>query len=763
MNMSTFTNVTEMKYWCYKVLPLVYDDSLSYYEVLCKATEKLNEVIENNNNIPEYIKEVVAEGGFFDQIQEQIAELNDGTSATATADRFTGELIWLNGNLYRITRNMLAGDQYVTSSEGVTGNIEKLTFEQWCERYRGLIKASITSHDEKHNSESSQTYSVDDWMWWQGAFYTVIKDIAEGDRLVVGRNVQTSDLEQLIGGKIKKELAEIKVLIQNETDARTEADKVLTDSIAQEVSNRSDADTKLQSELDTEVSNRSDADKVLTDSVAQEVSNRSDADAKLQSELETEVSNRSDADKVLTDSVAQEVSDRSALIEKDGDTTVVKGEPVKINTASPLQYGSVESLTDYFGTVSMTDKTGVSYKLLTQTSLTEKLKESSAFTYNFYDIRNYGGTGDGTTNDTTAFNTCLQKNGNVYLPEMREDGTFYKWVLDSITLTNNQNVVGDGSSKIIHTGTAPLFIITGSNVNISGLDIFFDSTGGNCVLLNSTSGLEYIFISNIVTHYSEHFLYDTGSEGIITNVFLDKISCRACLGTTIYTSKVFAFFILTNVTADNLPNTATWSSYQIENCEGARLTNCEAEGGLGNSTSLGSGHGFLFTNCKAIWLVNCMADYCSGNGFYMSGSANHYFYFLNCVSSLCLGHGYLLNGTTVIVSNCFSNGRKGQAGTVIAGTNGFYSFASDITISGCVASYMTSYPLAINGGTNVNVGNSTFTHNTNGIYYGGSAYGIVHDCCSTDNDNNNITWATSGTAFYTDIFNGTTLLSNRPA
>ena len=33
-------------FWrCFKVMPLVYDESLSYYEVLCKLTEKLNDVI----------------------------------------------------------------------------------------------------------------------------------------------------------------------------------------------------------------------------------------------------------------------------------------------------------------------------------------------------------------------------------------------------------------------------------------------------------------------------------------------------------------------------------------------------------------------------------------------------------------------------------------------------------------------------------------------------------------------------------------------
>ena len=37
--------------WCQKILPLVYDESLSYYEVLCKIQQKLNEVIKSQNNL----------------------------------------------------------------------------------------------------------------------------------------------------------------------------------------------------------------------------------------------------------------------------------------------------------------------------------------------------------------------------------------------------------------------------------------------------------------------------------------------------------------------------------------------------------------------------------------------------------------------------------------------------------------------------------------------------------------------------------------
>lgn len=39
----------EFKVWCQKVIPLVYDESLSYYEVLCKVLEYLNQMISNQN------------------------------------------------------------------------------------------------------------------------------------------------------------------------------------------------------------------------------------------------------------------------------------------------------------------------------------------------------------------------------------------------------------------------------------------------------------------------------------------------------------------------------------------------------------------------------------------------------------------------------------------------------------------------------------------------------------------------------------------
>ena len=44
--MNDYNNLEHFSFWCQKVLPLVYDDSLSYYEILCKVVEKLNEMVD---------------------------------------------------------------------------------------------------------------------------------------------------------------------------------------------------------------------------------------------------------------------------------------------------------------------------------------------------------------------------------------------------------------------------------------------------------------------------------------------------------------------------------------------------------------------------------------------------------------------------------------------------------------------------------------------------------------------------------------------
>jgi hypothetical protein len=63
--------LSRFRFWCQKVLPAVYDDSLTYYELLCKVIHKLNELIEKDNEQSEVINVLIKEleelRGLFDK------------------------------------------------------------------------------------------------------------------------------------------------------------------------------------------------------------------------------------------------------------------------------------------------------------------------------------------------------------------------------------------------------------------------------------------------------------------------------------------------------------------------------------------------------------------------------------------------------------------------------------------------------------------------------------------------------------------------
>ena len=89
--------------WCQKILPLVYDESLSYYEVLCKIQQKLNEVIETQNNL-----------------QAEFYQLKDWVDTQL--EKYSKEQLqeWLNdGTLENLISNMLNIVKYYDYTEQI--------------------------------------------------------------------------------------------------------------------------------------------------------------------------------------------------------------------------------------------------------------------------------------------------------------------------------------------------------------------------------------------------------------------------------------------------------------------------------------------------------------------------------------------------------------------------------------------------------------------------------------------------------------------
>lgn len=102
-----FNHIRPFRFWCQKVLPLVYDDSLSYYELLNKVVKYLNDVIEDVNalgtafqaledSLNHYVEDVVEErldqmvedGTLDDIISEVLDDKFDAYTAT-TNDRIS--------------------------------------------------------------------------------------------------------------------------------------------------------------------------------------------------------------------------------------------------------------------------------------------------------------------------------------------------------------------------------------------------------------------------------------------------------------------------------------------------------------------------------------------------------------------------------------------------------------------------------------------------------------------------------------------------
>lgn len=84
----------EFGFWCQKVLPLVYNESLSYYEVLCKVRDKLNELIKQDEVFGEALRQLEKELAY---INEWIANF-DTKFVKELVDKYVATMIFVGIN-----------------------------------------------------------------------------------------------------------------------------------------------------------------------------------------------------------------------------------------------------------------------------------------------------------------------------------------------------------------------------------------------------------------------------------------------------------------------------------------------------------------------------------------------------------------------------------------------------------------------------------------------------------------------------------------
>ena len=201
---------------CYnQVLPLVFDDSITYLQMQAKIVRKLNEVIDftkinsikyanplmwditeqyeantvvvdKSGNAYLSVQPVPAGialereeywtkiGNFdilWDNVKKGITPYNEKTSTTASGSRAVNDLVWINNTLYLVTRNMQAGDSYVVGS-----NCEETSISA---RLKYILSLDVATFDEDtHTVEFKFTAPANAVMSVGGHVYS------EGDKTI---------------------------------------------------------------------------------------------------------------------------------------------------------------------------------------------------------------------------------------------------------------------------------------------------------------------------------------------------------------------------------------------------------------------------------------------------------------------------------------------------------------------------------------------------------------------------------------------------
>ncbi len=85
-NIGPYTELKPFRFWCQKVLPLVYDESLSYYELLCKVVDYLNKTMED---VDQMIDDMggfqTAYGEFTQAMEDKYTAFTDGINDAVEA------------------------------------------------------------------------------------------------------------------------------------------------------------------------------------------------------------------------------------------------------------------------------------------------------------------------------------------------------------------------------------------------------------------------------------------------------------------------------------------------------------------------------------------------------------------------------------------------------------------------------------------------------------------------------------------------------
>lgn len=151
-------NLERLQYWCQLVLPAVYDDSLSYYELLAKVVDKLNSVIDNANVMSDAISDNAA-------AIKELQELFQKFQESGFDDYYRAQIEqWVKDNMENIIRDSIKMVFFGLTDDGyfcayIPESWSDLTFDTGAVYGRSDYGRLILKFDAEGKGVIDNTYS----------------------------------------------------------------------------------------------------------------------------------------------------------------------------------------------------------------------------------------------------------------------------------------------------------------------------------------------------------------------------------------------------------------------------------------------------------------------------------------------------------------------------------------------------------------------------------------------------------------------------
>lgn len=177
-----YDGIPYLRFWCQKVLPAVYDQSLSYYEVLCKLAAFLNKMLEELEKMQDNI----------DALHKAYKDLQDWVNAEIARfeahmeqhfDDLTREL-WNRFEEYKNNTNTTLQQWFNDYATNTTNNLNK--------KFNDFVTNANTRIDQMFNTYTSSTNN--EFNTWKTDFtnqYNHWKDEVNGQITNINSNISS--------------------------------------------------------------------------------------------------------------------------------------------------------------------------------------------------------------------------------------------------------------------------------------------------------------------------------------------------------------------------------------------------------------------------------------------------------------------------------------------------------------------------------------------------------------------------------------------